>query len=75
MCVYFNLHLFLFLYAFIFILEIQILEPLISFRYIDDIFFILMQDEEKIKKFIEDFNSFSHDIKFMYEFDKEIISI
>ena len=53
-------------------LETQILKPLVWFRYIDDIFFIWR--EEKLKKFLEDFHSFSHDIKFLCEFDKESVS-
>ena len=55
-------------------LETQILKPLVWFRYIDDILFIWTHGEEKLKKFIENFNSFSHDIKFTYEFDEEGIS-
>ena len=55
-------------------LETQILKPLVWFRYIDDIFFIWTHDEEKLKKFMEDFNSFCDDIKFTYEFDKDSIS-
>ena len=55
-------------------LETQILKPLVWFRYIDDILFIWTHGEEKLKKFIENFNSFSHDIKFTYEFDEESIS-
>ena len=36
-------------------------------------FFIWSQGKEKLKKFMEDFKSFSDDIKFTYEFDKESI--
>lgn len=32
-------------------------------------FFIWSQGKEKLKKFMEDFKSFSNDIKFTYEFD------
>ena len=32
-------------------------------------FFIWSQGKEKLKKFMEDFKSFSDDIKFTYEFD------
>ena len=42
-------------------LETQILRPLVWFRYIDDSFFIWTHSEEKIRKFMEDFNSFSDD--------------
>ena len=55
-------------------LESQILKPLVWFRYIDDIFFIWTHGEEKLKKFMKDFNSFSDDIKFTFEFDKRSIS-
>ena len=55
-------------------LETQILKPLVWFRYIDDILFIWTHSEEKLKKFIENFNSVSHDIKFTYESDEESIS-
>ena len=41
------------------------------FRYIDEIFYTWTQCEEKLKKFMENFNSFSHDIKFTYEFHEE----
>ena len=55
-------------------LETQILKPMVWFRYIDYIFFIWTNGGEKLKKFLEDFNSFSDDIKFTYEFDKKCIS-
>ena len=55
-------------------LETQILKPLVWFRYIDDIFFIWTHGGEKLKKFMEDFNSFCGDSKFTYEFDKDSTS-
>ena len=55
-------------------LETQILKPMVWFHYIDYIFFIWTNGGEKLKKFLEDFNSFSDDIKFTYEFDKKCIS-
>ena len=51
-------------------LETQILKALVWFRYIDDIFFIWTHGEEKLEKFMEDFNSFCGDIKYTCEFDK-----
>ena len=54
-------------------LETQILKPLVWFCYIDDIFFIWAHNKEKLNKFMEVFNSFSHNIKFTYKFDKENI--
>ena len=55
-------------------LETQILKPLVWFRYIDDIFFIWTDSEEKSKKFMEDFNSFCDDFKFTYKFEKDSMS-
>ena len=55
-------------------LETQILKPLVCFHYIDDIFFIWTHDEEKLRTFMENFNSFSDNIKFTCEFDKGSIS-
>ena len=55
-------------------LEFQILKPLVWFCYIDDIFFIWTYSEKKVKKFMEHFSTFIHDIKFTYQFDKERIS-
>ena len=54
-------------------LETQILEPLVRFRYIDDIFNIWTHGEEKLKKFMEDFNSFFDDSNFKHNFDKDSI--
>ena len=56
------------------LLETQILKPLVWFCYIDDIFFIWTYNEKKVKKFMEHFSTFIHDIKFTYQFDKERIS-
>ena len=56
------------------LLETQILKTLVWFRCIENIFFIWTHGEEKLKKFMEDFNSFSDDIKFTYKSDKESIS-
>ena len=55
-------------------LETQVLKSLVWFRYTDDIFFIWTHGKEKLKKFMEDFNSFSYDIKFTYKFNIERIS-
>ena len=56
------------------LLETQILKPLVWFCYIDVIFFIWTYSEKKLKKFMEHFGTFIHDIKFTYQFDKERIS-
>ena len=55
-------------------LETHISKPAVWFRYIDGIFFIWAQGEEKLKKFMEDINSsFFDEINFTYEFDKDSI--
>ena len=55
-------------------LETQSLQPLISFRYIDDVFFIWTHGEEKLQLFISDLNNYNPHIEFTYEFHKEHIS-
>ena len=54
-------------------LEGQHLQPLVSLRYIDDIFFIWTHDEESLKKFLEEPNDFNQYIKFTYEYSVEKI--
>ena len=55
-------------------LENQNLKPLVWFRYIDDIFFIWTHGEENLRNFLVEFNLFSDDIRFTYEFNKDTIS-
>ena len=55
-------------------LENQNLKPLVWFRYIDDIFFIWTHSEENLRNFMAEFNLFSDDIKFTYEYNKDTIS-
>ena len=55
-------------------LETRSLQPLISFRYIDDVFFIWTHGEEKLQLFISDLNNYNPHIEFTYEFHKEHIS-
>ena len=55
-------------------LENQNLKPLVWFRYIDDIFFIWIHSEENLRNFMAEFNLFSDDIKFTYEYNKDSIS-
>ena len=55
-------------------LETQQLQPLVWFRYIDDIFFIWTHGEEKPKIFLKSFNEFYPCIKFIYESNKESIT-
>ena len=55
-------------------IETQSLQPLIWFRYIDDLFFIWTHGEEKLQLFLRDLNNYNPHIKFTYEFHKEHIS-
>ena len=47
---------------------------MIWFRYIDNIFFIWTHEEEKLEKFMADFNAFNPNIQFMYESSKRSIA-
>ena len=55
-------------------LETLELQPLVWFRYIDDIFFIWTYGEQKVQTFLRSFNEFHTDIKFTYESSKESIA-
>ena len=55
-------------------LETQQLQPLVWFRYIDDIFFIWTHGEEELKFFLKSLNEFDPWIKFTYESNKESIA-
>ena len=55
-------------------LKTQSLQPLIWFRYIDDVFFIWTHGEEKLQLFLTDLNNYNLHIEFTYEFNKEYIS-
>ena len=55
-------------------LETQQLQPLVWFRYIDDIFFIWTHGEEELKIFLKSLNEFDPSIKFTYESNKESIA-
>ena len=55
-------------------IETQQLQPLVWFRYIDDIFFIWKHGKEKLKIFLNSLNEFDPCIKFTYESDKESIA-
>ena len=52
-------------------LETQSLQPLIWFRYIDDLFFIWTHGEEKLQLVLTDLNNYIPHIKLTYEFNKE----
>ena len=55
-------------------LEMQQLQPLVWFRYIDDIFFIWTHGEEELENFLKSLNEFDPCIKFTYESNKESIT-
>ena len=49
-------------------------QPLVWFRYIDDIFFIWTNGENSLKNLMMEFNNFNPNIKFTYEFCEESIN-
>ena len=55
-------------------LETQSLQPLIWFRYIEDLFFIWTHGEEKLQLVLTNLSNYIPHIKFTYEFNKEYIS-
>ena len=50
------------------------MKTLVWFHYIDAIFFVWTHGEENLRKFMVEFNLFSDDIKFTYEYKKDTIS-
>ena len=54
-------------------LKSQELTPLLSYRYIDDDFFIWTQGEEKLASFLSILNNYHLSIKFTHEFNKKYI--
>ena len=55
-------------------LRIQSHQPMIWFKYIDDIFFVWTHGEEKLEEFMADFNAFNPNIQFTYESSKKSIA-
>ena len=55
-------------------LQTQKFQPLVWFRYIDDIFFIWAHGENSLKNFMMEFNNFNPNIKFTYEFSETSIN-
>ena len=55
-------------------LQTQKFQPLVWFRYIDDIFFIWTHGEENLREFLEEFNKFHPNIKFTHEFSEENVT-
>ena len=54
-------------------LETQVLQPLVWFRYIDDIFLIWTYGEQELWTFLRSLYDFHTDNKFSYELSKESI--
>ena len=54
-------------------LQTEKFQPLVWFRYIDDIFFIWTHGESSLKNFMMEFNNFNRNIKFIYEFSETSI--
>ena len=54
-------------------LQSQSLQPLVWFRYINNIFFIWINGKEKLEKFLDDLNSFGTNIKFTHESSKDSV--
>ena len=52
-------------------LQTQLLQPLIWFRYIGDVFFVWTHREEKFQSFLIDLNNYNPNNKFPNEFNKE----
>ena len=48
-------------------LEKQTVKPLVWLRYIDNIFFIWNENEEKLEEFLENLNNFHPNLKFTSE--------
>ena len=55
-------------------LESEKLQPMVWFRYIDDIFFIWTHDEQELQQFLQEFNKTHPNLKFTHESSKEKIS-
>ena len=55
-------------------LRTQSHQPMIWFKYIDDIFFVWTHGEEKLEEFMADFNAFNPNIQFTYESSKKSIA-
>ena len=56
------------------LLEAQEFQPLVWFRYIDNVFFICTHVPDKLVSFLTEFNNYYSNIKFTYESNKESIT-
>ena len=55
-------------------LKTQEIQSLVSFCYIDDIFFTLNCSEDELNKFLENLKNFKSNLKFTYEISKDKIN-
>ena len=55
-------------------LQTQEFQPLVWFRYIDDVFFIWTHSPDKLVSFMTEFDNYNPNIKFTYESNKENIT-
>ena len=53
--------------------ETQSRKPLIWLRYIDDIFFIWVHDEQELERFLKDLNNFTPNLSFTDQASKNCI--
>ena len=54
-------------------LRTQSHQPMVCFRYIDDIFFVWAHGKEKPEEFMADFNAFNPNIQFTYDSSKKVL--
>ena len=55
-------------------LDTQELQPLLWFRFLDDIFLIWTHGKKELKKFMEKFNNFTPKLRFTYESSEKSVS-
>ena len=56
-------------------LETQTVKPIVWLRYIDDIFFMWNESEEKFEEFLENLNNFHPNLKFTSEKSKKSVNV
>ena len=52
-------------------LKTQQRQPLVWFKYIDDIFFIWTRGKEKLEGFLDNFNKFYPNLRFTHEYSRK----
>ena len=56
-------------------METEAVKPSVWLRYIDDIFFIWNESEEKLDEFLENLNNFHPNLKFISEKSKKSVNL